>query len=140
MKSLAARRAIAGTLIAIVGTAAGIAAQTQGQPGQLVYSGAVLFTSYCATCHGANGTGDGPLGKMLRKAPANLTQLARKNGGVFSPEMVARSIDGSKPLAGHGGGDMPAWGDAFGRSADGPDSTPNKIQALVKYLETIQKP
>lgn len=77
---------------------------------------------------------------MLRKQPANLTLLARKNGGVFSPEMVARIIDGSKPLAGHGGGDMPAWGDAFSRSADGPDTSPSKIAAIVKYLESIQKP
>lgn len=76
---------------------------------------------------------------MLRKPPANLTLLARKNGGVFSADMVARIIDGSKPLAGHGGGDMPAWGDAFGRTIDGPDTSSRKIAALAKYLETLQK-
>lgn len=124
-------------MVVIVGLTAEVGAQTPGQPG---FSGATLFSNYCATCHGANATGDGPLGKMLRKSPADLTLLAKRNGGVFSPEMVARIIDGSKPLAGHGGGDMPAWGDAFGRSADGPNSTPGKIQAIVKYLETIQKP
>jgi hypothetical protein len=53
--------------------------------------------------------------------------------------MVARIIDGRKPLSGHGGGDMPVWGDAFGRSVDGPDTTPDKIAALVDYLESIQQ-
>jgi hypothetical protein len=53
--------------------------------------------------------------------------------------MVARIIDGRKPLSGHGGGDMPVWGDAFGRTADGPDTTPDKIAALVDYLESIQQ-
>jgi mono/diheme cytochrome c family protein len=126
-----------GVFAAIVAATVGVAAQSPSQPG---FSGSALFNSYCVTCHGPNATGDGPMAAMLRKPPANLTLLARRNGGVFSAEMVARIIDGSKPLAGHGGGDMPAWGDAFSRSADGPDTSPNKITALVKYLETLQKP
>jgi hypothetical protein len=54
--------------------------------------------------------------------------------------MVARIIDGRKPIAGHGGGDMPVWGDAFGRSVDGADTTPGKIAALVGYLKSLQQP
>ena len=76
---------------------------------------------------------------MLRKTPANLTLLAKNNGGVFSPDLVARIIDGRNPVSGHGGGDMPVWGDAFSRSSDGPESTAGKIGALVKYLESIQQ-
>lgn len=137
MKSFSTRLMIAGGLMAIM------AATTWGQggsePPKLGFSGAALFDSYCRTCHGARATGDGPLAAMLRRPPANLTLLAQKNGGVFSAEMVSRIIDGRKPLSGHGGGDMPVWGDAFGRSADGPDTTPSKITALVAYLESIQK-
>lgn len=137
MKSFAIRLVTAGGLIAIV--AANTWAQSASQPAQPRFGGSEMFGRYCATCHGARAIGDGPLAAMLRKPPANLTLLALKNGGVFSGEMVSRIIDGRKPLAGHGGGDMPAWGDAFGRSSDGPDTTPDKIAALVNYLESIQQ-
>jgi len=53
--------------------------------------------------------------------------------------MVLQIIDGRKPVAGHGGGDMPVWGDAFGRTADGADATAAKLDVLVKYLETLQQ-
>jgi mono/diheme cytochrome c family protein len=136
MKTFATRLALSGVLIAIASVSTGGAAQSKGQLG---FSGSGLFINYCATCHGESATGNGPLAAMLRKRPANLTLLARSNGGVFSPEMVARIIDGRKPLAGHGGGDMPAWGDAFARSAEGAENIPDKIAALVIYLETIQQ-
>jgi hypothetical protein len=54
--------------------------------------------------------------------------------------MVARIIDGRKPMAGHGGGDMPVWGDAFERATEGSEAVPAKIAALVEYLESLQKP
>ena len=135
MKSFAIRFAFVAALVAVFATADGVA-QVQSKP---TVSGSGLFINYCATCHGERALGDGPLAAMLRKRPANLTLLARSNGGVFSPEMVAQIIDGRKPLAGHGGGDMPAWGDAFARSAEGTESIPDKIRALVIYLDTIQQ-
>ena len=136
MKHFAPRVVFAGAFFAIVAATTDGAAQLTSKPR---VSGSGLFANYCATCHGERAVGDGPLASMLRKRPANLTLLARSNGGVFSPEMVARIIDGRKPIAGHGGGDMPAWGDAFARSADGADDIPEKIAALVTYLETIQE-
>lgn len=137
MKSFAIRLVTAGGLIAIV--AAHTWAQSASQPPPLRFVGSEMFSRYCATCHGARAIGDGPLAAMLRKPPANLTLLAQKNGGVFSAEMVSRVIDGRKPMSGHGGGDMPVWGDAFGRSSDGPDTIPDKIAALVSYLESVQQ-
>ena len=76
---------------------------------------------------------------MLRRTPADLTLLARRNGGTYSAEMVARIIDGRKPLAGHGGGDMPVWGETFDNTADGAKLTQQKIAALVRYLESLQQ-
>ena len=140
MKSFATRLAIAGGLIAIVAATNLGADQSANQATERRFIGSTLFRSYCATCHGAGATGDGPLASMLRKQPANLTLLGRRNGGVFSKEMVSRIIDGRKPMSGHGGGDMPVWGDAFERTTEGPDSVPVKIAALVDYLESIQKP
>jgi mono/diheme cytochrome c family protein len=139
MKSFAARAAVAGALITLVAATTDGAAQNSQNPSQPQVSGSLLFTNYCATCHGQRATGDGPLAAHLRKQPANLTLLARRNGGVFSPEMVARIIDGRKPLTGHGGGDMPAWGDAFAKSAENSENTAGKINALVRYLETLQQ-
>ncbi len=34
----------------------------------------VLFSSYCAACHGASGLGNGPLARNFSKLPANLTK------------------------------------------------------------------
>ncbi len=139
MKSFATRLLIAAGLIAIIAATTRGAGQPPSQPTQQQFSGAEMFGLYCATCHGTSATGDGPLAAMLRKRPANLTLLARGSGGVFSAPMVLQIIDGRKPVAGHGGGDMPVWGDAFGRSADGVDTTGAKLTALVKYLEGIQQ-
>ena len=135
MRSFAIRFAFVSAAIALFATT-NSTAQVLSKP---TVSGSGLFANYCATCHGDRALGDGPLAAMLRKRPANLTLLAKSNGGVFSPEMVAQIIDGRKPLPGHGGGDMPAWGDAFARSAEGAEGIPEKIRALVVYLETIQQ-
>jgi mono/diheme cytochrome c family protein len=139
MKNFATRLVIAGGLMAIVAATTGVAAQSASQTTEQAFSGMTLYDRYCVTCHGTSAKGDGPLAAQLRKPPANLTLLAQRNGGVFSAEMVARIIDGRKPLAGHGGGDMPVWGDAFGRTSDGPDTTPQKITALVAYLQSLQQ-
>jgi mono/diheme cytochrome c family protein len=141
MKSFVTRFAIASGLTVLVAanTTATGADQGTTQQSERRFVGANLFSTYCATCHGVKAKGDGPLAANLRKPPADLTLLARRNGGSFSAEMVARIIDGRKPISGHGGGDMPVWGDAFGRSADGADTTPDKIAALVDYLQSLQQ-
>jgi mono/diheme cytochrome c family protein len=141
MKRFVARVVIPVGLVAVFATITSTQGATPGanQESKMTFSGATLFDDYCKACHGVRAIGDGPLAKLLRRPPANLTLLARKNDGVFSAEMVSRIIDGRKPLAGHGGGDMPVWGEAFGKSVDGADTTPTKITALVAYLESIQQ-
>ena len=106
-----------------------------------VESGSAVFRTYCASCHGADAKGDGPLASNLRVAPADLTRIARRNHGKFDAAKVHRAIDGRDPREIHGGSDMPVWGDAFKRPGDGYSETKVKerIQALVDYLETIQE-
>ena len=103
-------------------------------------SGSYLFKTYCATCHGKEGKGDGPLASSLRFAPSDLTLLAKRGGGSFPTEQVFRTIDGRKPVKGHGGPDMPVWGDAFKGSVDGftEEKVKAKIDALVDFLKSIQ--
>jgi nucleotide-binding universal stress UspA family protein/mono/diheme cytochrome c family protein len=102
--------------------------------------GAETFRTYCATCHGTSARGDGPLASAMRRKPANLTEIAKRNGGVFPAELIFKVIDGRQPIKGHGGPDMPAWGDAFSKSREAGDEERVKsvIQALVEYLEGIQ--
>jgi mono/diheme cytochrome c family protein len=105
-----------------------------------VYGGGNDFNAYCSSCHGASAKGDGPIANSFRKRPADLTKLAARNNGVFPAEIVFKTIDGRTPVSGHGGPDMPTWGDVFGKSSESasPDAVRLRIDSLVKYLETLQ--
>ena len=81
--------------------------------------GHYLFRTYCASCHGTSAIGDGPLAASMRRPPANLAEIAKRNDGVYDSELVYRVIDGRQRVRGHGGPDMPVWGDAFFRTIDG---------------------
>lgn len=103
------------------------------------FSGKSLYSTYCATCHGPAGKGDGPFAKSLRKPPPDLTQLALANKDVFPAERVTRTIDG-RDGGSHGSNDMPVWGDVFARTRENndPEAVQQRIRALVKFLESIQ--
>ena len=109
--------------------------------GEVRPSGSGIFTTYCAVCHGSSGHGDGPLSGSLRVRPPDLTLLARKNGGTFPKDRVTRTVDGRNPVKGHGGADMPVWGDAFKQSQDGYSEAKvkQKIEAVVEHLESLQQ-
>lgn len=102
--------------------------------------GAEFYRTYCVACHGESARGDGPLAASMRRKPANLTEIARRNGGQFPSDLVFRTIDGREKVRGHGGPDMPEWGDALMRSRDAgdADSVKRTIQSLVDYLESLQ--
>jgi mono/diheme cytochrome c family protein len=104
-----------------------------------VDSGRELFRTYCASCHGTTGRGNGPAAEELRHRPADLTQFARQNGGVFNDALVHRIVDG-RTVKAHGTMEMPVWGDTFkwrqGLDEDGINA---RIEALVRYLESIQE-
>jgi mono/diheme cytochrome c family protein len=127
---------LAATLLASDGRPA---TSDQSTP-NLAHVGSQLFRTYCASCHGTSALGDGPLASSMRRKPANLTEIARRNKGVYPGALVFRIIDGRTPVSGHGGPDMPVWGDAFSRSSETTDeaSVTRRIQALVDFLETIQ--
>ena len=114
-----------------------------GQSGsqRTLYVGEPLFKTYCATCHGTSAKGDGPFSASLRKRPPDLTQLAKSNGGTFPAERVMKAIDGRDSGAPHGPSDMPVWGDAFSRTThdNDPESVRQKIESIVKYLESLQE-
>lgn len=111
-------------------------------------SGKRDFREYCASCHGRDGKGDGPVAAVLSKKPANLTVLSKNNHGVFPQAQVYSFIDGSTVAEGHGTRAMPIWGYAFmyrRSSRQGVGGAPlteaqvrQKIDRLVDYIKTIQ--
>ena len=139
-KGYARRLAVAGAVVVAALLLWPQAALAQDQATRQTTPGTETFRTYCATCHGTSARGDGPLAAAMRRKPANLTEIAKRNGGEFPSEMVFKVIDGRQPVRGHGGPDMPAWGDAFSRSREAGDDERVKsvIQALVDYLESIQ--
>jgi mono/diheme cytochrome c family protein len=100
-------------------------------------AGSQLFRTYCASCHGATGRGNGPLADQLRRRPPDLTQFTRRNAGTFPSERVYRIIDG-RDVASHGDREMPVWGDIFKMGASRPDAKA-QIDAIVRYLAGIQE-
>ena len=130
----------ASAAIAAMLTATNSRATAQPQPGGSAALGGSLFKTYCASCHGTSARGDGPLAEHMRRPPANLTEIARRNKGAYPKDLVYRIIDGRQRVPGQGGPDMPVWGDAFMRTSDAADeaSVRHRIQALVDYLEAIQ--
>jgi mono/diheme cytochrome c family protein len=105
------------------------------------YVGSELYRVYCATCHGVSAKGDGSLAAHLRFRPPDLTLIAKRDDGKWNAEKVARMIDGRDPIKGHGGPDMPVWGDAFKSTSQGFDeeSVKAKVQALVAHLASLQE-
>ena len=103
--------------------------------------GRALFLTYCSSCHGTSGRGDGPAADSLRTRPVDLTQLARITDGVFVAERVKRMIDGrDRYVKAHGSIEMPVWGDAFKQSADLTEAGVRaRIDAIVRYLQSIQQ-
>ncbi len=73
-------------------------------------TGRTQFLSNCAECHGADGKGTGPLTPKLKTKTIDLTELAKRNNGVFSPEVVYKMIDGTEATRTHRSIEMPIWG------------------------------
>ena len=106
-------------------------------------AGQGLYLQYCATCHGADGTGKGPLTELMTVSVPDLTRLAADNEGAFPMLDVIHVIDGRTGLRAHGG-PMPVYGQVFDQGAEGPMSfgsvleTRGRILSLALYLEAIQ--
>jgi mono/diheme cytochrome c family protein len=117
---------------------------------QTLDSGKTEFQSGCASCHGIDAKGNGPLSKELKIHPTDLTVLSKKNSGVFPLDHIYKVIDGREEIRGHGSREMPVWGYRFGplpKLADdyivSPSLSPelivqSRILAVIDYLNRIQ--
>ena len=104
------------------------------------------YESNCIACHGKDLKG-GAYVDFLKVTPPDLSQLSRKNGGVFPFERVYGSLDGRQDVKGHGSRDMPIWGKDYQVKAgeyyvdmnyDPEAFIRTRIFALIDYLNRMQ--
>ena len=107
-------------------------------------AGAEVYSVFCQSCHGAEGRGDGDFADLLSVRPADLTEIAARNGGDFPAMDVMRQIDGRARVEGHGV-IMPVFGPLFDlevaiTKADSgqPIVTSRSIADLSAFIESIQ--
>jgi hypothetical protein len=107
------------------------------------YSGEELFGRFCASCHGEQAHGDGPVARSLNVVVPDLT-LIRARYGEFPSMLVRDTIDGrGVDIRAHGTRAMPVWGYEFWVE-EGGDVTAQKavreaITKLVDYLRSVQR-
>lgn len=121
-----------------LGLAGNAAAQAIDQ-----YSGVETFQRYCASCHGAGGTGDGPVAAAIPIPVPDLTRLESRDGEAFDEDLLSKIIDGRAPVIYHGTRYMPVWGYEFwveeGADADAQERVEIIVRNLVDYIRTIQR-
>ena len=122
------------------------------------------YLTSCASCHGADASGQGPIAEFLNVKVPSLSGLSARNNGQFPMLEILRTIDGracgpaidnrpcqrpDRQLGAHGRA-MPVWGDrykdeaVFGDGASLQSEIPEvivlgRILALAYYLEAIQE-
>ena len=134
-------RAQASSIGLLLVVALGVRSAADAQPADTV-AGAFTFRTHCTRCHGTEGRGDGPSADNLRFQPPDLRLIAKRNRGEFPADRMRRIVDGRVPVKGHGGSEMPIWGDVLKNADVGYDShvVELQIRAVVEYLRSLQVP
>ena len=83
-------------------------------------AGADVFKSYCSSCHGEGGRGDGVAGSSLTPPPANLVEFAPKVGDDYLFWRVSQGKEGTA---------MVAWGGVL---------TEEQIWQVVAFVRTLK--
>lgn len=129
--------------VAVLFLANGAAADDSGGEEPI---GLTEYEIACMSCHGLDGKGDGLQARTLTVMPADLTAIAKRNGGTFPKTAIYDMIDGRGVIPAHGRRDMPIWGERYRKTGD-PGEDPAAVdqraralmQALVDYIESIQQ-
>jgi len=107
------------------------------------YSGEETFHRFCASCHGEEGHGDGPVASAIPIMVPDLTRLRQRLGDKFPEETLRRIIDGRNAVIYHGTRYMPVWGYEFwveeGADAEAEQNVEIIIRNLIDYIASIQR-
>jgi cbb3-type cytochrome c oxidase subunit III len=95
------------------------------------YEGRKLYVSYCQLCHGTDGKGDGPLAKVMKISPADLTTTVRSRSDTILTKIITGQ--GRQTITGRDRHNllseaMPEWKDVFSES---------QVRALIAYLRFL---
>jgi mono/diheme cytochrome c family protein len=102
-------------------------------------SGAELYASHCAACHGNDLCGAGPFPPPYRKPP-DLTRLALRHGGKFPEAYVNKVLRNGVTLPAHGPAEMPVWGSDFAaKERINGGEVAERIRRLVIYIKSAQR-
>src|SRR5688572_20287058 len=119
-------------------------ASTARSADYVAMSGQDLYQRFCASCHGADGRGNGPVAASFKVEVPDLTLLARRAGNAYPRERVVRIIDGRHIVGAHGSRTMPVWGEDLSRlevgNPDAERATRIVIDRLADYVGQLQKP
>lgn len=125
-------------------------AQQSGLAAQNFDRGKYEYEAHCAMCHGLSGKGDGPFAQQLKSGTVvpSLTELSKRNNGVFSFVRVYQIIDGTQSVTAHGPREMPLWGPRYKSEVgenlyddyrvDAEAFARSRILALTEYVYRLQ--
>jgi Cytochrome c len=98
-----------------------------------------LFRSFCASCHGQDAKGSGPVTPALNTKVPDLTTIAQRHGGVFPEKWVRELIAGDPSVVAHGNREMPIWGPIFHQIENDHDYGEVRMRNLTDYLRSLQQ-
>jgi mono/diheme cytochrome c family protein len=102
-------------------------------------NGKMMYTSYCAPCHGTDGRGQGPAAGALKDAPTDLTGLAKANHGKYPETHIVSVLRFGTEVRAHGSATMPVWGTIFNKMSKlNTQEKDLRMVNLSHYLETLQ--
>lgn len=84
--------------------------------------GKAVYEKHCMACHGPQGKGDGPAGKMLKPPAADFTSAASKKKSEADFKGI---IENGKP-----GTAMVAWKNQL---------SPTEMNDVIEYVSTLRK-
>jgi mono/diheme cytochrome c family protein len=101
--------------------------------------GAAIFRDYCASCHGTDGRGHGPVAAAFKGEVPDLTLITKRAGGEFPRARIRNIIEGKESPVPHGSREMPVWGPVFHQIDNDRDMGNVRIDNLALYIQSIQQ-
>jgi mono/diheme cytochrome c family protein len=127
-------------LVVLMGLAVVCWGQTKS-PRKMVTTldGKELYVAYCASCHGMDLKGKGPVAGALKDPVPDLTTIQKRRGGKFVVADLEKFILGEVEMkAAHGSVEMPVWGPVFRRVEADQDLGLVRVRRVVEYLKSMQ--
>lgn len=129
MFSLCRCKSLGFAVLFLAASSAVMAQQNQSKAEKSASEGREWFGTYCASCHGEDAKGYGPVAPALKEPPPDLTTLAKRDNGKFPADYVKKVLAHGISAPAHGSIDMPVWGRTF---------TDVNARELLQFLESVQ--